>query len=103
MAKRMAAEKPKIELIQSNELFNVDFCAPVKDKVEICGPNIVVKPCQPIIGAKCLPEIIRICGPLIVCEPTKPVCEPIKPITEICAPSLVCGPHIRCGPWVEGP
>jgi len=76
----VAAAKPTIERIDiDQQLFTLDFCSPVKDKVTLCGPNIVIRPCAPITKLKCLPEIM--CSPIVVGP---------------------CIPSIRCGPWVEG-
>ena len=62
-------EKPKVELVQSKEmmpLFTIEICEPLKeqlDKVTFCGPYIVVKPCSPIMDAKCMPDMSQLTGP----------------------------------------
>jgi hypothetical protein len=69
-------EKPKVELVQSKEmtpLFTIEICEPVKeqlDKINFCGPNIVVKPCNPINEVKCIPDMAKLipdrgCQPVI--------------------------------------
>jgi len=96
LAKETKTAKPKIELVQSDTLFDIDFCAPVKDKVQICGPNVVVKPCKPIMDIKCLPEMIGVCNPARVCIPMRHClpetgsCFPMR-----CFPTRVCPPIIR--------
>jgi hypothetical protein len=116
LAKTTAANKPKIELVQSNPPFDIDFCGPVKDKVKICGPTIVVTPCQPVKEWKCLPEIKAhclpydmmnwtICTPVMqqaYCIPSIKLCDPVMqqaycyPTT--CIPAQICVPNTICGP-----
>jgi len=85
MPEKTKLEKPKIEPLESNELFTIDFCSPVKDKVQICGPNIVLKPCSPLIDTTCLPEML--------CLPhySVPICQPL-------IQALYCSPHWICSP-----
>jgi len=90
-------EKPKIEPLESGELFTIDFCSPVKDKVEICGPHVVVTPCSPLKTINCLPGIA--CFPLR-CFP-RSACFPILRGPGPCYPVIHCYPVMRCLPIVE--
>ena len=87
-------EKPKIELIESNEMYTVDLCEPVKqqiNKIELCKPSIVVKPCSPIEKIHCIPDVMH-CIPDLWCNPKIGPCKPVFP----CAPTI----GGKCGPWV---
>ena len=88
-------EKPKVELVQSKEmtpLFTIEICEPVKeqlDKINFCGPNIVVKPCNPIQELKCLPDVPQLM-PDRGCQPV------IWSIADLTAPT-------HCMPWLGEP
>jgi hypothetical protein len=93
-------EKPTVELVETNEMYTVELCDPVKqqiNKIELCKPSIVVKPCSPIEKLHCIPDFMHCipdlwCSPKIYCSPTTTPCKPVYP----CAP-MISG---KCGPWV---
>ncbi|MEM3693270.1 MAG: hypothetical protein QXI39_04535 [Candidatus Bathyarchaeia archaeon] len=101
-------EKPKIELLQSTGLYTVELCNPVKDqlnRIEVCKPNIVFTPCNPIERIKCIPDLqcLPIIGPCLpnICIPSI-WCQPII----WCRPTIICPPIIGggiCSPSVEIP
>jgi hypothetical protein len=95
-------EKPEVKLVQSKEmtpLFTIEICEPVKEqlnKIEICGPNISIKPCSPINEMKCLPDASTVigpkgCGPIVhmSCLPIIPMgCGPIVHVPLQCSPTI---------------
>ena len=84
----MSTEKPKIEMVASRNMYTIELCNPIKEKInniKICGPNIEIKPCNPIAKVRCLPEIS--CLPIIA--PAELFCGPV------CPPKIeeaICGP-----------
>jgi hypothetical protein len=109
---REKEEKPKIELLQSSELFTVELCNPIKDQIEkikLCSPNVIAKPCSPLEKMKCIPEVI--CSPIVgPCLPQRclPVIGPCLPAlwciprSGPCIPTIWCGPQTMCGPLYGG-
>ncbi len=95
-------KKPRLELLESAGLYRIEVCSPVKEKVdqiEVCSPNLVATPCEPIERVRCLPDVW--CSPRIRCLPTEiclPMTYPCLPVIGPCSPQY--GP---CGPWVEVP
>ena len=87
-------EKPRLELLNPTSIFVVDLCNPVKDKInqiEICSPNIEIKPCNPIEQIKCLPDLST-CGPG----------AEVSNLQNQCYPILQCMPAFTpCFPYIE--
>ncbi len=89
------SNKPKVEPFNvSTELYTLELCNPIKEKInsiEICGPNIEIKPCNPLKEIKCLPDLDLLvkrdsrCGSVLTpgpCSPdtgTLPSCGPCSP------------------------
>jgi len=97
-------EKPEVKLVQSKEmppLFTIEMCAPVKeqlDQISFCGPNIVVKPCNPINEVKCIPDMAKLapdrgCGPAI-----HTILESMGPMKCMPDPCYEPKPEYKIGP-----
>ena len=68
-------EKPKIEPLDLSFNLTVELCEPVKDKLKgfkICGPHIVIKPCEPVKLLVKGPGSVPICVPRPLAAGTKP-------------------------------
>ena len=103
--------KPQIRLLAPKNMYTVEVCSPIKEqinRIKVCQPNIVVKPCNPVEQITCIPDIS--CSPLFGCYPDIGPCSPMTcfPAVGTCLPTIGCSPTFGCsptvgpcGPWVE--